>query len=176
MRERSPFQFQTAFMNLLNMKQDEPSMGLSMLAITEHCDLLPKPEYSYKWLTTEINRRKLPRRKLPVHNRLFANSENGYREQALEIINGCKWSWAVVMPVDKSTNLHRFIKLFLFAHDHLKHTLPVVCMTGQYWEAFKSFENENPETITRLESNVYHANEIDTLMLKENWRTGNGVG
>ena len=163
--------FHSHFIRMMNLKQDNPGMGLCMLVHTEHCDLLPKYSYSYKWLNNQINR--------VVCSNLSqddAKSEQDYRDQALNIINGKKWSWALVMPVDEATNITQFCKIFLFAHNVLKHTLPIVCMSPNYYGVFR--QKANPETITRLEDgyigNCYLANETDTLMLKSKWRTDNG--
>ena len=166
--------FRQNFMGLLGMKQDNPGMGLCMLTITEHGDMLPKSDYSFKWLNDRI---RCEVNDLCDHDHHFGfegakQSEQGYRDQALKLINGRNWSWALVMPVDRKTDIQKFCHMFLFAHDVLRHTLPVVCMSHRYWDVFK--KEANPETIGRLVGHVHIADETDTLMLNEIWRIGDG--
>ena len=160
--------FHANFLQLLNLKQDHPAMGLSMTAITQHIDLLPKPEFSYKGLWGRIQ---LSASKFMNTTRFSGNTEQVYRDMVLDVINGKAWSWALVMPLDEQTNLKNFSKIYLFAHDVLKHTLPVVCMTPGMWGNMQ--EKVNTETYTRLDSNVYEATETDTLMLRSTWCIAN---
>jgi len=129
--------------SFMNMKANHPSMALSILA------LHPKPvqgseiHQPYLWLAQK--------RCTPT-----ISDESELADLLKESVQS---PWAVHMYVDNETNLKAFKKAYLFAHDVLRYTVPVVHMSHAYWTKYKaqgSLLANQQEVISRLTNNIVY--------------------